>query len=184
MSERRGREPPAAAPASAAATLTPLGQRSIPAGGSRLVRAEPNVAQSAIVRADERLALLAGLLACTVGVVVLVGWAAGLELLRSFLPGALPMKANAALLLVLSGTALALRGSGRRTRVEDALAIVVVGIAAATALEFATGADFGIDRLLVSDVAQPGAPYAGRMALGAVIGFEATGLALLAIGRS
>ena len=81
------------------------------AGGSRLVRAEPNVAQSAIVRADERLALLAGLLACTVGVVVLVGWAAGLELLRSFLPGALPMKANAALLLVLSGTALALRGS-------------------------------------------------------------------------
>ena len=184
MSERRGREPPAAAPASAAATLTPLGQRSIPAGGSRLVRAEPNVAQSAIVRADERLALLAGLLACTVGVVVLVGWAAGLELLRSFLPGALPMKANAALLLVLSGTALALRGSGRRTRVEDALAIGVLGIATATALEFATGADFGIDRLLVSDVAQPGAPYAGRMALGAVIGFEATGLALLAIGRS
>jgi len=127
VSERRGREPPAAAPASAAATLTPLGQRSIPAGGSRLVRAEPNVARSAIVRADERLALLAGLLACTVGVVVLVGWAAGLELLRSFLPGALPMKANAALLLVLSGTALALRASqtiAERVETEAELAML------------------------------------------------------------
>jgi hypothetical protein len=75
------------------------------------MRAEPEVVQSAIVRADDRLALLAGLLASTVGVVVLVGWAAGLDLLRGFLPGALPMKANAALLLGLSGTALALRAS-------------------------------------------------------------------------
>jgi len=111
VSDRRGRERPAAAPANAAATLTSLGQRSTPAGRSGLMRAEPEVVQSAIVRADDRLALLAGLLASTVGVVVLVGWAAGLDLLRGFLPGALPMKANAALLLGLSGTALALRAS-------------------------------------------------------------------------
>jgi PAS domain S-box-containing protein len=134
--------------------------------------------------AYERPALLAGLIATTIGVVVLVGWATGLEPLRGFLPGTLPMKANAALLLALSGTVLTLQGSGRRTRVEDALAIVVLGVAGATALEFATGVDLGIDRLLASDVAQPGAPYAGRMALGAVIGFAAMALGLLALGRS
>ncbi len=135
-------------------------------------------------RPYERPALLAGLIATTIGIVVLVGWAAGLEPLRAFLPGTLPMKANAALLLALSGTALILQGSGRRARVEDALAIAALGVAAATGLEFATGVDLGIDRLLASDVAQPGAPYAGRMALGAVIGFAAMGLGLLALGRS
>jgi PAS domain S-box-containing protein len=132
----------------------------------------------------ERSALLAGLLATALGVVVLAGWAAGLEPLKSFLPGDLPMKANAAVLLVLSGTTLTLQGSGRRTRVEDALAIVILGVATATALEYVAGVDLGIDRLLAPDVAQPGAPYAGRMAVGAVLGFAVTALALLVMGRS
>jgi len=94
------------------------------------------------------------------------------------------MKANAAVLLVLSGTTLTLQGSGRRTRVEDALAIVILGVATATALEYVAGVDLGIDRLLAPDVAQPGAPYAGRMAVGAVLGFAVTALALLVMGRS
>jgi diguanylate cyclase (GGDEF)-like protein/PAS domain S-box-containing protein len=129
-------------------------------------------------------ALLLAVVAAALGLFVLLGWASGLGALSAFLPGALPMKPNAALLLVLLGIALAVHAVGHRPRLVDALSIVVLAVAFATALEYATGVDLGIDRLLASDVARPGAPYPGRMALGSVIGFGVGAFGLLSLGRT
>ena len=60
----------------------------------------------------------------------------------------------------------------------------MLAIASATAVEYATGIDLGIDRLLADDVAGQGAPYPGRMAVWAVVGFVAGALALAALGRT
>jgi PAS domain S-box-containing protein len=127
---------------------------------------------------------LAALAAVSIGLIVLAGWATGVDALRSFLPNAVPMKANAAVLLVLLGTAVAMNVAGYRPRLSRALAVVVLLVALATALEYATSRDLGIDRLLVADVAQPGAPYPGRMAFGSVVVFVAGSLAVLLLGRA
>ncbi len=129
-------------------------------------------------------ALVAALAAVALGVVVLLGWATGLQQLSAFLPDALPMKANAALLLLLLGAAIASRVSANRYRLAGILAAIVLAIASATAFEYATAIDLGIDRLLAQDSAEPGAPYAGRMAVWAVVGFGAGALALVMLGRT
>ena len=144
------------------------GEAAAPAGGSAL--ATPT--------------FLAAVAAFALGVVVLLGWATGIQRLTTILPDAVPMKANAAFLLVLSGAALAVPASGHRPRLVGAVAIVVLVVASATALEYATGIDLGVDRLLASDVARPGAPYAGRMAVSAVIGFAACALGVLSLGHT
>lgn len=130
------------------------------------------------------LSLLAALATVSIGLVVSAGWATGSQALRAFLPDALPMKSNAAVVFVLLGVAVAIRILGNRRRLPQALALVVLLVASATALEYATGLDLGIDRLLATDVAQPGAPYPGRMALGAVIVLVADSFAILLLERS
>jgi PAS domain S-box-containing protein len=130
------------------------------------------------------LAFAGALISMALGSLVLVGWVSGLYAQSVFVPGGLPMKANAALLLVLSGSALAIHVTSQRPRLVRVLALVVISVASATALEYATGIDLGIDQLLASDVVAPGAPYAGRMAIGAVVAFGAGGLALLMLGRT
>lgn len=113
---------------------------------------------------------------------VLVGWASGLQPLSAFLPGAPPMKANAALMVVLLGAALAMRAARYRPRLVDALATVVVAVALTTAAEYTTGVDLGIDRLLAHDVVVPGAPYAGRMAVSTIVALVAGSLAVGSLG--
>jgi PAS domain S-box-containing protein len=132
----------------------------------------------------ETVSLLAALATVSIGLIVLVGWATGSNALRSFLPDALPMKSNAAVVFVMLGVAVAVRIAGNRRRLSQALALVVLLVASATALEYATGIDLGIDRLLATDVAQPGAPYPGRMAIGAVVALVADGFAILLLERS
>ena len=158
--------------------------RGEPAAGPSGAPEDTEASGPAHGRVPEMPAILAALVAVAIGVLVLLGWVSGLRALSAFLPGALPMKANAALLLLLLGAALAVRATSRRPRLVGALALVALAVAFATALEYATGVDLGIDRLLASDVARSGAPYPGRMALGAVIGFGAGGLALLMLGRT
>jgi hypothetical protein len=67
---------------------------------------------------------LAAVLSAALGAVVLAGWAFGLPLLKSVLPGAVEMKANTAVGLVLSGCALFILGDRpssvqRSARVEQ-----------------------------------------------------------------
>jgi hypothetical protein len=63
---------------------------------------------------------MASLLAALTGTVALVGWIAGVEVLRSGIPGLVGMKVNTALSLVASGLALwalADPSAGARTRI-------------------------------------------------------------------
>ena len=128
--------------------------------------------------------LVGALAAIALAVLVLLGWATGIQPLSAFLPGALPMKANAALLLLLLGGAVAIRVASDRHQLTGILAGIVLAIATATAFEYVTGIDLGIDRLLADDVVERGAPYPGRMAVWAVVGFGAGALAVAALGRT
>ena len=110
-------------------------------------------------------ACAAGALTALLGVVVLAGWALDRPLLKSLLAGAMETKANAALGLVLAGSALFMLGNrpstrGRRVAVAVALAASVLGLA--TLGEHVFGWRLGIDELLFGDTGMP--PPARRAA--------------------
>jgi hypothetical protein len=132
-----------------------------------------------------RISIVAAIVVVTLGLLGFAGWVTGPRWLSELLPGTLPMKANAAVSLVLLGAALGLSvaGSGPRSPLVRALGLVVLLISTATAVEYVTGIDLGIDRILAADIAAPGAPYPGRMAVGAMVSFIAAALAILSLGR-
>ncbi len=175
MSERRGR---------------------VRSGSPRTSSDEPRTAAAAVLpwavpdRRDRtwlaRISIVAAIVVVTLGLLGFAGWIIGPSWLSELLPGTLPIKANAAVSLVLLGAALCLSvaGFGPRSRLVRALALVVLFISTATAVEYVTGIDLGIDRFLAADTATPGAPYPGRMAVGAMVSFIAAALALLSMGRS
>jgi len=114
---------------------------------------------------------------------VLTGWTFGIARLKNLSPGAVSTKPTAAVALALCGVALALSATERAgARVRTIVAMVGAGLAAAfgvvTLLEYATGADLGIDQLLFHEPAHSaGTSSPGRMAL-------MTALALLLAGCS
>jgi diguanylate cyclase (GGDEF)-like protein/PAS domain S-box-containing protein len=93
-----------------------------------------------------------GVLAGFIGAVVLIGYGLGVPFLTTLGPQAVPMKANAALALVLIGTALVILDragtSMRWRRAGVGLALSVAAIGGVTTLEYLTGRDIGIDHLL------------------------------------
>jgi PAS domain S-box-containing protein len=107
------------------------------------------------------------------GLLALAGWFFGLEPFRR-VPGLASMKTNTALCFVLAGAALALRD---RRILRHVCAAIVCALAALSLAEYLTGADFGIDQILVRD---PGDPYTipGRMALFTTFAFLLGGAAL------
>ena len=114
---------------------------------------------------------------------VLAGWTFGIARLKNLSPGAVSTKPTAAVALALCGVALAI-GASERTgpRLRTTVAIVggglAAGIGAVTLLEYATGADLGIDQLLFHEATpSAGTSSPGRMAL-------MTALALLLAGGS
>jgi PAS domain S-box-containing protein len=94
------------------------------------------------------------------------------------------MKPNTAVSFVLAGIALWLwtrRDIARSIRaIGAAAALLCALIALATLLEYASGADLGIDRLLFPNaVVGPNTPIPGRMGLNTALSFLFLGLALL-----
>ena len=164
-------------------------------GSPRTSSDEPRTAVAAVLpsavpdRQDRtglaRISIVAAIVVVTLGLLGFAGWVTGPRWLSELLPGTLPMKANAAVSLVLLGAALGLSvaGSGPRSPLVRALGLVVLLISTATAVEYVTGIDLGIDRILAADIAAPGAPYPGRMAVGAMVSFIAAALAILSLGR-
>ncbi|MBA4386972.1 MAG: hypothetical protein C0404_03260 [Verrucomicrobia bacterium] len=123
-----------------------------------------------------RLPAAAGVFAVTVGLLGLAGWAAGLEIPKSVLPGLAAMKANTALCFVLSGLALILR---ERRGFRLACASVAGSVGLLTIAEYATGMSFGIDQLLFRDPGDLETVYMGRMAPATAMGFIFTAIATL-----
>jgi PAS domain S-box-containing protein len=130
-----------------------------------------------------RLSAVLSVLTGGLAVVVLVaGWAIGNRAAAEALYPSTPIQPLAAaclLLLAISTWALAER-SGRRRRVVGATcAVGALAVAAAVLVQYATGVDLGVDRLLFPDAVRAALPGAhpGRMAVeaAAAIGLLAAG---------
>ena len=122
--------------------------------------------------------------AIVVGLLVLVGWAMDIEILKRVSPGFVSMKANTALAFILSGLALWLLQAdhvGPRTRpIARACASIVALIGALTLIEYQFGWDFGIDQLLFTEPSETSDDsYPRRMAPAIALNFILIGCALL-----
>jgi PAS domain S-box-containing protein len=118
------------------------------------------------------------------GLLVLVGWALDIEILKRAFPGLASMKANTAIAFILSGTALWLLQAdqvGPRTRpIARACAFIVVLIGALTLIEYQFGWDVGIDQLLFREPSGTSDDsYPGRMSPASALNFILIGCALL-----
>lgn len=127
---------------------------------------------------------LAALITLTMGVIVLIGWAFVIPLLKSVLPGAVEMKANTAIGLILSALALWLLNdapSRKQILWGQTLAFFVTALGVATLGEYLFGWRLGIDELLFLDTADAFNRIPGRMSPYSTVVFTLTGIALLAL---
>jgi signal transduction histidine kinase/CheY-like chemotaxis protein/HPt (histidine-containing phosphotransfer) domain-containing protein len=125
-------------------------------------------------------------ISAAIGLVALTGWLFDWPLLKSVLPGAVEMKANTAVALLLSGCSLYLVGSGfspRLTRIGKVLALAVAAIGLATLSQYLFGWQLRIDELLFQDSAGAYNVLRGRMSPYTAIALLCLGLALAAPDR-
>ena len=120
------------------------------------------------------------------GAAVLLGWALDVSVLKSVLRGAVQMKANTALALLLSGAVLAAQGMPR-AHFAALLASVFVGLLGLlTLMEYAFSWRLGLDELLFLDKAVAFNQAPGRMSPYSALSFGLLGpaLAALRLGRA
>lgn len=131
------------------------------------------------------LAVAACLVVMSAAAATLIGWLTGIGELRSFLPTTVRTKPNAAVALLLCGSALLVqlgRHAPRRFLLLGQIAAAVVaGIGFLTFLEYLTGLDIHLDRVLFADRIAPdgSTTIPGRMAPTTAIGLVLLGTALL-----
>lgn len=124
-----------------------------------------------------------GLAVLVLGVLVLLGWAFDVALLKSVLPGLVSMKANTAAGFLFGGAALLLsreRADTGRRRAAQACAAAMALLGALTLAEHVVGWDLRIDQVLfrsAPSAADTAAP--GRMAPETASSFLLLGVALL-----
>ena len=121
-----------------------------------------------------------GIVTIVIGAFVLAGWACGIAVLKTILPGYISMKANTAVAFILQGLALVTSVSTAappsRLRRRHSLSVIFsVGalvIGALTLIEYLADINLGIDELLFSDPLPPGAFWPpGRLAPVTAINF-------------
>jgi len=114
------------------------------------------------------------------GLCVLIGWARGIAVLITVLPGRISMKPNTAIGFLCAGIALLYltkRTPSVTSRIVAAVcASVVMALGALTLLEYGANLDLGIDQLLFKDFAQ--FPFPGRMAHITAVNFWMAGASL------
>jgi PAS domain S-box-containing protein len=129
---------------------------------------------------------LAAVITAMLGLAVLAGWAFAVPVLKSVLPGAVEMRANAAVGLVLAACALFIlcdRPSPPWQRLAQALALAVAALGLATLGQYLFGWELGIDELLFRDTVHAYNAFPGRMAPYTSVAFALIGLALAALPR-
>jgi diguanylate cyclase (GGDEF)-like protein/PAS domain S-box-containing protein len=144
--------------------------------------------QTRLFRLFEHVPRGASAVAIAVGSLVLFGWVFNLALLKSVFSGLVDMKANTALGFVLAGVSL---WAATISRVPKRLPLAIAGFCGGAVLllgllvlaEYLSGANFGIDQLLVSDISTLPGDIPGRMAFSTAACFAALGAALVLISR-
>ena len=127
------------------------------------------------------LSRICGLLVTVLGVFVLVGWAFGLDAVKSAGTGLATLKVNTALCFIALGVALAYLSRTKTGAHPNALAtgaaLFALAISLATLAEYAFGVSSGLDQILFLDDASTLDP--GRMPPATAGAFFAASLALL-----
>jgi len=126
----------------------------------------------------------AGVAVILIGLTALAGWLLDSPVLKAVLPGAVEMKANTAVGLLLAGFALCLLDappSSQRSRIGQVLALLVSALGIATLGEYVFGWQLGIDELLFRDTTDAFNPFRGRMSPYSAVVFATIGLGLAAL---
>lgn len=119
------------------------------------------------------------MLSIVVAVLVLVGWAFGVQALVGITPGLPTMKANTAVCFMLTGITMLLyvsdKGNAEVKLLRNILLTLVFALAAGTFVQYYLPVDFGIDEFLVTDVYArqdlSNGRYPGRMAHATAVSF-------------
>ena len=132
-------------------------------------------------------ARMAAAAAVAVAAVVLLGWAIDVHGLRAFSTGAVAMKTNAAVGVVMAGVAVLVKVGDpprRRRLTGDGLGLVCVVLGLVTLAEYVTGWQPGIDELLFSEsltAVRTSSP--NRMAASVALCLVLLGAAVVLLGR-
>lgn len=131
----------------------------------------------------KRFVVIASLLTCITGVIVLLGWVFHVALLKSVLPGLATMKANTAFCFVLSGGALWFYQK-KQPRLMLILAGIILVISALTLSQYLFGWNLKIDQLIFADSDTAPHKFPGRMSPLTAINFVLISFSLLTMPRS
>jgi len=127
---------------------------------------------------------LAAMLSAGVGLSGLAGWVFDIPLLKSVLPGAVEMKANTAIGLLLSACALFILDNWRsrpKQYLAQTLGWVVLALGLATLGQYLFGWQLGIDEWLFRDTTDAYNPIRGLMSPYSAVAFAFIGFALTAL---
>jgi PAS domain S-box-containing protein len=153
-------------------------------GGRRRSRVD-SIQQSAYIRVCRLVPPAAATATFLAAVGVLAGWRTEGPAWRGQFGATAPMMPLSALTFVAAAAALFLlrdEARGARTRWGGALAAVVTASGLLNQAQYLTGADLGLDRLLIaSHVTLRGASYPWRMAPGTGVSFAVLGTALIGL---
>lgn len=135
---------------------------------------------------------MAAVVSLLLGVVGLAGWILGAYTLTSVIPGAVQMKANTAVAILLCGTALLIlnyRASATLERLARALAALALVIGTATLGEYLFDWQIAIDEFLVRDKLGAFGVFHGRMSPFSasafiILGFAVAGLRIRFLDRA
>lgn len=150
----------------------------------------PDYSSSTSNTPENRFVSLAALCTVIVAGMVLIGWKFDIEILKSFLPMWVSMKANTAVCFILLGVALWLTvhpsKNSRRSMLVASLCSMLVGmIGMLTLAQYILGLNFSIDQwLFIEPVGAIGTSYQGRMAPDTALNFILLPVALWLLNSS
>ncbi len=127
---------------------------------------EPQAVNTSQVSGINLTLLLLSVLPLLIGLTGLIGWQFDIPQLKSVIPGAVEMKVNTGIGLVLASFALLIFGHSSIARLQSVgviLALIVALLGVMTALEYALKWNLGIDEWLFRDQAKAFNYFPGRM---------------------